>query len=277
MQRKQGRLVPIGEVFSGLGGPVKAIREASPQALGHFTRFDQVDQRVRASEADADLGFMARLMALCSPLPRTNPGKRHQYKRVNGPYTLIMSVIGDNKLPYGNLSRLLLAWLCTEAVRTQSRVLVLGSSLSKFMRTLGINSTSGGARGEQTRLRNQMKRLFGCTVQLTYKDERGEAAVNSLIARRTEFWWNDRKPDEPMLWESKIELGEDLFYEIINHPVPLNMNTLKALKRCALGLDLYLWLVYRTFALRAPLRLSLASGVPSVRGGPGQSQRQAHR
>ena len=34
------------------------------------------------------------------------------------------------------------------------------------------------------------------------------------------------------------------------------MNTLKALKRCALGLDLYLWLTYRTFALTRPLRLS---------------------
>ena len=34
------------------------------------------------------------------------------------------------------------------------------------------------------------------------------------------------------------------------------MNTLKALKRCSLGLDLYLWLTYRTFALRAPLRLT---------------------
>ena len=33
------------------------------------------------------------------------------------------------------------------------------------------------------------------------------------------------------------------------------MNTLTALKRCALGLDLYLWLVYRTFVLRAPQRL----------------------
>ena len=101
-----------------------------------------------------------------------------------------------------------------------------------------------------------MKRLFGCTVQLSYKDEQGEAAVNSLIARRTEFWWNERKPDQPSLWESKIELGEDFFNEIINHPVPLDMNTLTALKRCALGLDLYLWLVYRTFSLRAPLRLS---------------------
>ena len=42
------------------------------------------------------------------------------------------------------------------------------------------------------------------------------------------------------------------------HPVPLDMNTLTALKRSTLGLDLYLWLVYRTFSLRAPQRLSWA-------------------
>ena len=88
---------------------------------------------------------MARTMALCS-LPRTNPGNRHQYKRVNGPYKLIMIAGGDNKLPYGNLPRLLLAWVCSEAVRTQSRELVLGKSLSEFMRTLGVYSSSGGSR-----------------------------------------------------------------------------------------------------------------------------------
>ena len=101
-----------------------------------------------------------------------------------------------------------------------------------------------------------MKRLFGCTVSLIYQDERGETAVNSVVARRTEFWWNESKPDEPSLWQSKIELGEDLFNEIIQYPVPLNMNTLTALKRSPLGLDLYLWVVYRTFPLRAPLRLT---------------------
>ena len=85
MARKRDGLVPIGEVFGGLDGPVKVIREASPQAVHHFTRFDQVNQLVEASEADPDLGFMVRLMALCS-LPRTNPGNRLQYKRVNGPY-----------------------------------------------------------------------------------------------------------------------------------------------------------------------------------------------
>ena len=38
----------------------------------------------------------------------------------------------------GSLPLLLLAWLCTEAVRTQSRELILGSSLQEFMRELGM-------------------------------------------------------------------------------------------------------------------------------------------
>ena len=144
MQRQRGGLVHIGEAIVDLPGPVPAIRNASPQAQHHFTQADQVNPLVTASEVDPDLGFMARMMALCS-LPRTNPGNRHQYKRVNGPYKLIMIAGGDNKLPYG---------------------------------------------------------------------------------------------------------------KIIRHPVPLDMNTLTALKRSSLGLDLYLWLTYRTFALRAPLRLT---------------------
>ena len=252
MKRKRNGLVPIASALADLPGPVQAIREATPQALHHFTRFDQVDQLVSASEANPDLGFMARMMAICS-LPRTNPGNRSKYVRRNGPYTLVMIAGGLHKLPFGNLPRLILAWVCTEAVRTRSRVLILGPSLAKFMKTLGVYTTSGET---QTRLRNQMKRLFGCTVQLTYKDEHGEATVNSVMARRTEFWWNERKPDQSSLWESKIELGEDLFNEIIRQPVPIDMNTLMALKRCALGLDLYLWLVYRIFALRAPQRLT---------------------
>ena len=156
MHRQRGELVPIGEVVSGLDdAPAPALREVSPQARHHFTQADQVNQLVGASETDSDLGFMARLMALCS-LPRTNLGNRLQYKRVNGPYKLVMIAGADNKLPYGNLPRLLVAWVCTEAVRTQSRELVLGSSLSEFMGKLGMDSIGG----DRTRLRNQMRRLF---------------------------------------------------------------------------------------------------------------------
>ena len=175
-QQHRGGFVPIGEPAG------------TPQARHHFTTLHQVNQLIEASEAEPDIGFMARLLALCS-LPRTNPGDRLQFKRVNGPYTLGMIAGLGNKLPYGTLPRLLLAWVCTEAVRTQSRELVLGDSLSEFMRRLGIYSTSGGITGGRTRLRNQMRRLFGCTVSLIYEDARGEATLNAPIARRTEFWW----------------------------------------------------------------------------------------
>ncbi len=255
MERKRDGLVPIGKTFAGRGGPAEAVRGTSPQARHHFTQADQVNQLVGASEADPDLGFMARLLALCS-LPRTNPGDRKEYVRRNGPYTLVMSAGGLNKLPFGNLPRLLLAWVCTEAVRTQSRELILGTSLSEFMRKLDLHVSGGSSRGGRTRLRNQMRRLFRCTVSLIYEDERGDASVSSVIARRTEFWWNERKPDESSLWKSQIELSEDFFKEIINHPMPIDMNILKALKRSSLGLDLYLWVTYRTFILTHPLRLS---------------------
>ena len=187
LQRKKNSLVPIGEAISGLGGPVKALREASPQAVHHFTQADQVNQLVGASEADPDLGFMARTMALCS-LPRSNPGNCLQYERVNGPFTLYMTATAGNKLPFGNIPRLLMAWLTTEAVRTRSRELVLGRSLAGFMRALGIYHNSGGRGGVQTRLRNQMKRLFGCTVSLIYADENVDATVNAVIADRTVLW-----------------------------------------------------------------------------------------
>ena len=65
-----------------------------------------------------------------------------------------------------------------------------------------------------------------------------------------------KHPNQSSLWESKIELGEKFFHEVITNPVPLDMNILKNLKRSPLGLDLYLWLVYRTFGLTRPLRLT---------------------
>ena len=114
--------------------PVRCRRSATthPQALHHYTQADQVNALVGASEADPDLGFMARMLGLCS-LPRSNPGNRKEYVRRNGPYTLVMNAGALTKLPYGNLPRLLLAWVCTEAVQTGSRELVLGRSLSEFM------------------------------------------------------------------------------------------------------------------------------------------------
>ena len=250
-EHDRGGFVPIGDLALDLpGARLPARRQAR-----HFTQLDQVTQLVAARDADPELGFMARLLALCS-LPRTDPKNRLQYVRRNGSYALVMIAGGLNKLPYSNIPRLLLAWVCTEAVRTQNRELILGASLSEFMDKLGLAPVGGGPTGARTRLRNQMRRLFGCTVSLIYEDARVEATLNAPIARRTEFWWSERQPDAPSLWDSKIELGEDFFNEVLAHPIPIDLNTLRAMKRSPLGLDLYLWLTYRTFALKRPMRLT---------------------
>ena len=66
--------------------------------------------------------------------------------------------------------------------------------------------------------------------------------MNSAIADSGEFWWDIKQPDQSSLWESKIELGEKFFHEVITNPVPLDMHILRA--------------TYRTFNLKRPLRLT---------------------
>lgn len=240
--------------------PAPETKAVTAQGKHHFTRIKQIDALADiAEDPNADMGFMARLMTLCS-LPRTDPGNRLQYKRQNGPYKLVMIAGGDNKLPYGNLPRLLLAWICTEAVKTQERELVLGSSLSAFMRQLGMHSQSGGGRSDRTRLRQQIDRLFNAHVQLIYEAPGHKVTASSAVADRTELWWDYKKPEQATLWQSRIHLGEALFKEILAHPVPLDMRILKEMRRSSLGLDLYMWLSYKTFTIysqkKKPERLS---------------------
>ena len=251
--RRRAEARGIEQFREHIGDP--APLTMTPQAVYHWTRDDQAEALAAAREAEPDTGFMMRLLALCT-LPRTNPGDRFQYVRTNGPWRLTLARTGDAKLPYGNLPRLLLAWVCTEAVRTQSRTLVLGRSLAEFMRNIGITADSGGRGGERTRLRNQMQRLFRSSVELSHETEHGIQVVAGHIASRMNLWWDPRRPEEPVLWDSTIRLGEDFFNEIITCPVPLDMTVLKAMRRSSLGLDLYLWLTYRLFGLAEPYKLT---------------------
>ena len=93
MQCQRDGLVPIGEALADLPGPVQALRRDRPTQRG-FTLADQVNQLVGASEADPDLGFMARTMALCS-LPRSNPGNQHfSTSAKNGPVSRWYMIAG---------------------------------------------------------------------------------------------------------------------------------------------------------------------------------------
>ena len=87
-----------GFVLFGAIDPPSVQVPARREARRRFTQLEQVTQLVGVSEADADVGFMARLLALCS-LPRTNPGNRKEYIRRNGPYTLGMSAGSTTSCP----------------------------------------------------------------------------------------------------------------------------------------------------------------------------------
>ena len=106
--------------------------------------------------------------------------------------------------------------------------------------------------GSASRWTGFSQRISNCATD----DARGKSFISSQIADSGEFWWSERKPDERTLWQSKIVLSHEFFNEIIRHPVPLDMNTLKALTRSPLGLDLYVWLNYRVFGLEHPLLLT---------------------
>ena len=91
--------------------------------------------------------------------------------------TLLLRELSRNQVSKKTLGR----WTSTEAVRTQSRVLTLGDSLSAFMRKLRIYSTSGGSTGGRTRLRNQMKRLFRCQVGLICSAARRAGGLKMIL------------------------------------------------------------------------------------------------
>lgn len=120
IKRKQGltkasALLPGFESLTPVLQEIEQSKAPTVQGRHHFTRFKQLDALADIGDGGSpDMGFMTRLLTLCS-LPRTDHGNRLQYKRQNGPYKLAMIAGVDNKLPYGNLPRLLLAWVCTEA------------------------------------------------------------------------------------------------------------------------------------------------------------------
>jgi hypothetical protein len=268
-RKGSGGLQRIGELLPPLPEHIEPKeREVPAKALTvqkkhHYTLERQIDDLLEiGGDNRPEVGFMARMLTLCS-LPRTDPGNQGQYKRVNGPYRLYMQAGPESKLPFGSLPRLLLAWICTEAVRTQSRDLELGQSLQAFMQELGIYSTSGGKRGDRTRLRNQIERLFRAQIHMFYQvpgHTNHTKEMSSPISDHREFWWDYNAPEQDTLWQSKVRLGEPFFNEIIAHPVPIDMRILKKMKRSSLGLDLYMWLTYKTFSLAAkgkgPQRLS---------------------
>jgi len=210
---------------------------------------DTVLAGAEAPLAAGAIGYYARILAQVG-LPYRRP-KTSEFVRQNGRLRVSFTAPAEIGLPYGVLPRLLLCWLSTEAVRSRSRELTLGHTLSEFLTALGLNRT-GGPRGDISRLRRQMASLFASTVTAFYSGP-GETGIRTMpFADQVFLWWDPIKPTESVLWNSTILLSEPFYTEIVEHPIPVAMPVLRTLRRAPLALDLYVWLSHRLYHLTAP-------------------------
>ncbi len=209
-----------------------------------------IEQETEEAKAAGDTGYMARVLVKAT-LPHSNPGNAEKWNRNNGYFGLNIQSGLNMKgqavgLPYGVYPRLILSWMTTEAVRTKQPTLILGTSLSAFMRKLDIDAT-GGKEGSIRRLKDQMGRLCACHISCVYedKDSGRSGIINVNIADEADYWWNPKSPEQISMFNSTIELNDKFFKEIIKRPVPLDMNILKQIRRSPMEIDLYDWLTYR--------------------------------
>jgi hypothetical protein len=207
------------------------------------------------------LGYMARALVQAT-MPHKNPNSE-AWGRRNGNFSMVMQpgYEMDKKnnprcigLPYGTKPRLVMAFVSSEAVRTRSKEIILGKSLSEFMRQLGLTPT-GGRWGTIPMLREQMKRLFSSTISFQYENDTAEISGGFRIASRLVLFWDPKTPRQSSLWESTITLTQEFYDEIIERPVPINMRALSALKDSSLALDIYCWLTYRMSYLKRPIEV----------------------
>lgn len=210
----------------------------------------------RSFDEAQSLGFMSRLLVMVN-LPYRDPGiEALSWWRENG--GVVLDVTPGRKkgksigIPYGTYPRLILAYLITQAVRTQSPEIFLGKTFREFLKLVGIND--GGKQYKQ--VYKQLERTISAAFSWTYQNEKMWSRTNIQVSHQSQLWWDSKSPDQPSLWESRVKLNTDFFNEIIRKAVPLDFRVLKALKNSPLGLDLYMFLSWRTFNLKEPVFIS---------------------
>ncbi len=186
-------------------------------------------------------------------MPHKDPGQDVScFEQSNGNFRLVMMAPSRVGLPWGKCPRMLLFWLTSEAVRTRSPRLELGSSLYDFMRQHG-QIPAGGRSGTIARLRDQAERLFSTTIMCSYDFPGRFVGAGFLIASRFSLRWNPAALDQPDLFGNYVELSPDFFRDIIERPVPVDLRVLRALSSPAL--DIYCWLICRASGLREPTEI----------------------
>ncbi len=154
-------------------------------------------------------------------------------------------------VPYGSYARLIMLYLQTEALRTNSREVELGGSWRAWMSRIGV--PWGGSSGKA--VREQADRIARCRLTFHVQGQGRAALVNQNIVDRAD--WAESVFDgidesQGRLSLETAKLSEGFFEQLKRHPVPLEENAIKALANNSAALDVYIWLAYRLHSLTGP-------------------------
>ena len=149
-------------------------------------------------------------------------------------------------VPYGSRARLILLYLQTEALRTNSREIQLGRSLHAWLRRLEI--PIGGK--SMNDVREQAERISRC--RMTFQISKGgrTGLVNQHLLDNAMFVEDDSRQQN--LFIETAKLSETFFEQMKRHPVPIEEAAVRQIANNSAALDLYCWLAYRLHYLDAP-------------------------
>ena len=159
----------------------------------------------------------------------------------------------DLVLPYGTIPRLIFLWLSTEVTLTKQRELYLGKTKTDFMLRTGLQPRTG-KRGNMKMFEQQLNSLLFTSFSAWRKD--GDSKTGNLsihhrkIASDYQLWWNQEGASR--ISGGVLNLDHDFFTEMLNSGIPVNLDTIAALKDSSMALDIYIWLTYRFHTLRKP-------------------------
>ncbi|MGI4801347.1 MAG: replication protein RepA, partial [Janthinobacterium lividum] len=149
-------------------------------------------------------------------------------------------------VPYGARARMILLFLQTQAVRTGSREVELGRSMSAWMGRMGI--AWGGETAKA--MREQAARISACSLKFFWEDETDEGwARGGILSSGLRF----SSPDgsgQGRLWEERVTLDETFYRALCDHPVPLQEAAIRELRDRSMSLDLYVWMAWRMHTLQ---------------------------
>jgi hypothetical protein len=204
-----------------------------------------------------NLGFSSRPFVLCGlPVKQPEAGCL-LHERRNGQFVLQVTGHPSYGLPWGQ-DRLVPIFLATLAIRQQTPRITFESA-AQMLDTFAMQQ--GGT--QYRRLVAAFQRIFGATIFFGSDTQRERATVvqrarfNFMSEARI---WYSRDADQKLLpgdCQNVIVLSDEFYREVLNHPIPTDLEAAKALSSSPAALDLFMWLTYRCFTARGRERVPL--------------------